>query len=229
MDKLIPILILIGVIIVGFVIKVFELKNIVKRIDFTNDYRNKFVDFVNTLFSAKSFNQKLYYELTSEVKAMQYELGADGVFAHVIDGLKGYSTNNYQLLVNFLPELRNAVNEMDNSIIMMRCSQSAGDCDDMFIRHLGSLQEYDKHVRKNLFNPFSCFSDGVKSIVALPVLLLNWLGFLSDERTKKIKSSWVVGVLNFIVVILGLIGSVVTIALGWEQFLQMINNFISDF
>lgn len=229
MDRLIPILILIGLILAGFVIKLFELKNLIKRIDFTNDYRNKFVDFVNTLFKTKSFNQQLYYELTSEVKAMQCELGADGVFAHVIDGLKGYSTSNYQLLVNFLPELRNAINEMDNSIMSMRFSQSAGDCDDMFIRHLGSLQEYEKHVRKNLFNPFSCFSDGVKIIVALPVLLLNWLGFLSDERTKRIKNSWIIGVLNFVVVILGLIGSVVTIVLGWEQFGVMLKNFISTF
>lgn len=229
MDKLIPVLILICIIVVGFVMKMLELKDIYKRTEFTNNYRKNFIDFVNTLFSAKSFNQKLYYELTSDVKAMQYELGADGIFAHAIDGLKGYSTSNYQLLINFLPELRNAVNEMDNSIIMMRCSQSVGDCDDMFVRHLGSLKEYNERVRKNLFNPFSCFSEGVKSIVALPVLLLNWLGFLSDEHTKKIRRSWVVSVLNFVVVLLGLIGSVVTIALGWEQFLQMINNFISAF
>lgn len=229
MDKLIPVLVLIFIIVAGFVTKLFELKNISKRIDFTNDYRNKFVEFVNTLFSRKFFDQKLYYELTSDVNAMQYELGADGIFAHVIDGLKGYSTSNYQLLINFLPELRIAINEMDNSIIMMRVSQSAGDCDDMFIRHLGSLNEYANHIRKNVFNPFSCFSEGIKSVVALPVMVLNWLGFLSDERTKKIKKSWIVCILNFAAVILGLVGSIVTIILGWEQFLQMVRNFIATF
>ena len=166
MDKLIPIFILISIIIIGFVMKLFELKDIVKRIDFTSKYRNKFIDFTNALFSAKSFNQQLYYELTSDVNAMQYELGADGIFAHVIDNLNGYSTRNYQLLINFLPELRDAISEMANSIIMMRCSKSAKDCDDMFIRHLGSLEEYDKSVRNNLFNPFSCFSEGIKSIIS---------------------------------------------------------------
>lgn len=229
MDKLIPIFVLISIIIIGFVMKLFELKDIVKRIDFTSKYRNKIIDFANALFSAKAFNQQLYYELTSDVKAMQYELGADGIFAHAIDNLNGYSTRNYQLLINFLPELRDAISETDNSIIMMRLSKSAKDCDDMFIRHLSSLEEYDKSVRNNLFNPFSCFSEGIKSLISLPVLLLNWFGFLSYEHTKKIRKSWIVNVINFVVVILGLISSIITIVLGWNQFLQIVSKIISTF
>ena len=63
--------------------------------------------------------------------------------------------------------------------------RQAQDCDDMFIRHLGTLKEAEKSIRKNLVNPFSCFSAGIKFIVSLPILLLHWFGFISDETTRK--------------------------------------------
>ena len=144
MDKLIPAFIIIGIIILGFIMKRIELSDIIKRVEFTNSYRHKFIELINGFMSRNCFNQQLYYELTSDVKSMQYELGSDGIFAYVTDNLRGFSTSNYQLLVNFLPELRNAINERDNGIIMNRINQSAQDCDDMFIRHLGTLKEAEK-------------------------------------------------------------------------------------
>ena len=79
---------------------------------------------------------------------MQYELGSDGVYAYVQDNLKGYRTNNYQLLVNFLPETRNVLSNFNNSIMMARYNQEAQDCDDMFIRHLGTLELAEKVYAK---------------------------------------------------------------------------------
>lgn len=222
MDKLIPVFIIVGIIILGFIMKLFELKDIIKRIEFTNNYRNKFISLVNGIISDKSFNQKLYYELTSDVKSMQYELGSDGIYAHVTDNLKGFSTNNYQLLVNFLPELRDILNEQGNPIMMNRYNQSASDCDDMFIRHLGTLNEIEKSIKKNLLNPFSCFSGGMKLIVSLPILLLNWFGFISDESTRKAKHSWLVKLLNFVVTLVGLISAIMSIIMGWSEFWQKI-------
>ncbi|GLC79672.1 hypothetical protein [Lacrimispora brassicae] len=218
MDKLIPVFIVIGIIILGFIMKLIELNDIRKKIEFTNNYRNKFISLLNGIISDKNFNQQLYYELTSDVNSMQYELGSDGIYAHVTDNLKGFSTSNYQLLVNFLPEIRNILSEQDNIIIMNRYNQSAGDCDDMFIRHLGTLSEIDNSIRKNLFNPFSCFSGGMKFVVSLPILLLNWFGFISDERTRKAKHSWLVKLLNFVVTFVGLISAVMSVVMGWSEF-----------
>ena len=115
MDKLIPICILIVIIIIGFISKMVDLSTIVKRIEFTSNYREKFVKFINKIVSENTLDQGLYNELTSDVKAMQYELGEDGVFAYMKDQLKGVAGRNYQLLINFLPETREMVN-IDNSI-----------------------------------------------------------------------------------------------------------------
>ena len=49
MDKLIPIGILLGIAIIGFVSKFLELGDIHSRYEFTHEYRNKFISFINEL------------------------------------------------------------------------------------------------------------------------------------------------------------------------------------
>lgn len=107
---------------------------------------------------------------------------------------------------------------------MNRINQSAQDCDDMFIRHLGTLKEAEKSIRKNLVNPFSCFSDGIKFIVSLPILLLHWFGFISDETTRRAKHNWIIKLLNIIVTLVGFIGGLMSIVMGWNEFWQIICN-----
>lgn len=225
MDKLIPICILVGIIIIGFISKVVELSTVVKRIEFTSDYREKLVKFVNKIITEQTFDQSIYHELTSDVKAMQYELGEDGVFAYMTDQLKGVAVRDYQLLINFLPETREMVNIRNNSILSERYNKSIQDCDDMFIRHLGTLESHRQSVRKGLFNPFSSFAEGTKAIILLPLILLSWFGFISTEKTDQAKKNAIVKLLNVLVTILSFAATIITIIVGWNDFWDLIFNF----
>lgn len=226
MDKLIPAFIIIGIIILGFILELIELKNIVRRLDFTNNYHKKFIAFMDEIMLGNRFDQQLYYELTLEVNAMQYELGTDGIIAYMKDNLKGICARDYQLLVNFLPELRHILNCKRNSILMDRYNQSASNCDDMFIRHLGTLTETEKSIRKKLFNPFSCFSNGIRFIVSIPILLFRWFGFISEETAQKASRSWLVNLVNIVCTLVGFIGGLMSIIMGWDEFWQMICNIL---
>lgn len=73
-------------------------------------------------------------------------------------------------------------------------------------------------------NPFSCFSDGIKFIVSLPILLLHWFGFISDETTRRAKHNWIIKLLNIIVTLVGFIGGLMSIVMGWNEFWQIICN-----
>ena len=223
MEKLITASIVTIIISLGFIMNLIDLYNIIKRTNFTNQYHKKFIELVEELFSNKTFNNHLYYELTLEVKAMQYELGSDGIYACITDKLKGFTANNYQVLINFLPELKHVIANWHNSIMMDRYIQSAQDCDDMFIRHMGTLKNLEKAVRKRLINPLCLFSDGMKFVISLPVLMLNWLGVISDKSTRKIRQSKFIKVINSLGVIVGLISAIFTIVLGWNDFLQLIS------
>lgn len=226
MDKLLPLIFLLSITVIGFTSKLLELNNIKNRYEKTVEYRNNFIDFLNELSSKQSFNQQLYYELTSKVKEMQYELGSDGVYAYVQDNLKGYRANNYQLLINFLPETRNILNDFRNSIMLERYNQKAQCCDDMFIRHLGTLEFAKKNLHKNLFNPFADFAEGVKIIITLPILILKWFGFVSEEKSCKIKSNLIIKITNFVVTTVGFISGIMAIIMGWTDFLKMITDIL---
>ena len=226
MDKLLPATFLFIIVIIGFVYKKVELAHNNERLNFTRDYRNKFITYVNSIVSNHTFDQKLYYELTSDVNKMQYELGADGVYAHLTDNLKGYSVKNYQLLINFLPETRNILNDIDNIIMQNRYMQSIQSCDDMFIRHIGTLNQLDEQIRKNLYNPFSNFAQGIRFFVSLPWLILNWFGFISIETKRKITGNFIIKLLNFLVTIVGFASNIIAIFVGWEPFLLIIKKLI---
>lgn len=224
MDILLPLIILLSVIIIGLISKFLELGNIRGRYEFTAEYRKKFIDFINELFSKQRFNQQLYYELTSKVKEMQYELGSDGEYAYVQDNLKGYCTNNYQLLINFLPETRDILNDFSNSVMMTRYNQEAQHCDDMFVRHLGTLEAEENAIRKGFFNPFSSFAEGIKTIILLPLLIMNWFGFISSESAYKVRKNKFVKVLNALVAIISFVSAIITIVVGWNDFWTIIHN-----
>ena len=70
MDKLLPATFLFIIVIIGFVYKKVELAHNNERLNFTRDYRNKFITYVNSIVSNHTFDQKLYYELTSDVNKM---------------------------------------------------------------------------------------------------------------------------------------------------------------
>ena len=53
MDKLIPVLVVLGIILCGFISKIIELRRISLRIDFTHDYREKFIKYVNEIYYRK--------------------------------------------------------------------------------------------------------------------------------------------------------------------------------
>lgn len=226
MDKLLPATFLFIIVIIGFVYKKVELAHNNERLNFTRDYRNKFITYVNSIVSNHTFDQKLYYELTSDVNKMQYELGADGVYAHLTDNLKGYSVKNYQLLINFLPETRNILNDINNIIMQNRYMQSIQSCDDMFIRHIGTLNQLDEQIRKNLYNPFSNFAQGIRFFVSLPWLILNWFGFISIETKRKITGNFIIKLLNFLVTIVGFASNIIAIFVGWEPVLLIIKKLI---
>ena len=226
MDRIIPILILIGFAVLGFIIKYVEIYDFDKRLTFTKEQRDKFITLCNDIFSNNHFDQAIYYELTAAVKDMQAELGADGIYAYVQDNLKGVATRNYQALVNFLPELRTAINEKQNSIMSMRLSRSITDCDDMFVRHIGTLTSQIDATRKEAQNPFSCFAEGVRTIISLPILLLKWFGIISSTTAIKLKSNWIVKIISILVTLVGFVGSVITIIIGWNQFVKIISKIL---
>ncbi|MDR3667717.1 MAG: hypothetical protein P4L35_12810 [Ignavibacteriaceae bacterium] len=212
-------------ILMGFILKRQKISKVVSRFKYTLDYYKNFVELLNEVFQSKRINQEKYIWLTEKVNAMQRELGDSGIMHYYSDPLQGFTAKEYQLLINFLPEISSYIHEFDNSIMLERFNSSARWCTDMFIRHQGDLKEMIENENKILYNPLSCFAEAIRCIVALPFSILYWLGILSEGMLYRIKHSWFLKFVNAIVILIGLIGSIITISLGWDGFQKLLNNY----
>jgi hypothetical protein len=102
-------------------------KNISDRMEFTKEYLERF----NKFIARQEFDGTEYNWLTLRVTKIQEELGQCGILTSYRPPFANFMYNNYQLIINILPEIRSgaAHPEMVNA------------CQDAMIRHLGVLSE----------------------------------------------------------------------------------------
>ena len=215
--RIIPILITLAVIVIGFIARVVNAGDISARREFTIQFQNTFIELANSFFRTGRMPDDLYSKCIHDVDAIQAELGYDGIIADYVDRLHGIKGQNYQLFVNIIPEIREAEGMRDNSIIMERVSQLVGTCNDALQRHVGNLDRELDAEKKGIFNQFICFREGVRFIIGLPVLILYWSGIVSTRTISAARVSTIFKLVSSVITIVGLISSIITILLGWNE------------
>lgn len=222
----IPAIIVLVLVVIGHIIKRKRIAKFNNRAEFTVDFNNRFFDFVNDLFTTRRMDSDKYNAVIKDVDKIQEELGMDGVLNGFVDPLKGIRGTNYQLFMNIMPEIRTAISNMGNSIMDERINQLMGLCEDALRRHIGNLDRAIEQEKKGLFNPITCMGECIRWIVGLPVDVLQWAGLYNSNKSSKIKANVIFKIISNLGVIIGLISSVVSIVIGWDEVLTIISNCI---
>ncbi len=207
---------------IGYILKRKNIWRLNRSVNFTIEYNNNFVELLKYIYEKNYFDNEKYMWLTEKVDMMQRELGKIGIIGHYFDPLKGLKIENYELLINFLPETRSYMRELNSSIMMERFDKSANLCVDMFLRHKGKLEEQINKENMMLFNPFSCLAEAVRYVIALPFNILYWFGIIPEKVLYRIESSSLLKVVNAIIILIGFVSSIFTILLGWKEFLNIL-------
>ena len=221
MTRLITIGIIGVLIVLGLLDILFKINNLNKRIEYTHSYRNDFVTFCNELQETKTLGGKTYTRLMQEVNRIQRELGTDGIISVYRDPLAGFQMNNYPIFLNFFNELRNYVTNFylfEERIFLLISS-----ADESLIKHIGNLEDAIAHNRRKLKNPVFCFSRGINLIISLPVKVFEWGGVISEQSSSKILGSHIHRFLSKLIFIIGLISSIMTIVMDWEEFISILS------
>lgn len=223
---MITILILFGIPTVFLIgaVKVFNRHSkFVKEIDFANKYRNKFNQFANKYFQSYGrfnsisgeFDGELYVWLTMNVNKIQGNLGTFGLVNYVAP-FQTYKVSNYQIVLNAIPKFRDgSVKDFDTHWV-----------DDCLLRYIGHLEENSKEIKKNLRNPIVWFSEGIKEILSIPIIILGWFGIISNRTIDSVKDSLIYRVISGLVALVAFISGVVTIVLGYEQTVEFLMRLI---
>lgn len=209
---------------IGFVQVYNRHKKVVKKIDFADEYRNKFVEFANKYFKTHDrwsqsgdLDGELYVWLTMNVSRIQNYLGTFGIMDYIAP-FQTYKVSNYQIVINTLPKFRNgSIQDFDDNSV-----------DDSLLRYIGYLEEHSKDTLKNLRNPIVWFREGFREILSIPIFILSWFGIISNRTLNSIKDSLIYKVISGLIALVTLISGIVTIVVGYDQTLKFISKLLGN-
>ena len=212
---------LIILLIIGFIKILFSITTIIDRINYQVEYQTKYREYIDTLFSEKE-DIELYQWLTINIPRMQSEMGSYGAIPTLIEG--NYKYTNLQVLSNLIPYIRSQSYEIFSDLIpqsfMQRnLSEKVRLIDDALLRYHGYLLEKERLLKQKLKNPFSWLKEGVQTFVTFPISLMYWTGLIKYTWYLRISDNFFVKLLNFIVIIIGLVSSIITIVTGYDPFI----------
>lgn len=212
------IILLITITFLGFVLTHREVNKLNSQFDFTNEFRNKFVELSNKYYEnydtysrSGEVDNELYHWLTKNSIRMQGELGRYGIIEY-IGPFRSYVVKHYEVILNTLPKYREGkVQEFD-----------ANTCDDTLIRYLGLLEESINKANKKIKNPFIWFQKGIRTLLSFPIYLLNWFGIINENSLSKITGNILFKIFTGIIALVAFISSIVTIIQGRADTLKFI-------
>lgn len=212
------------VFILGFVQTYNKHSRIVKKINFSDEYRNKFIEFANKYFKSYDswsrsgkFDGEQYVWLTMNVSKIQDYVGSFGVMTYR-PAFQNYMINQYQIIVNTIPKFREGQVE----------SSEVGAVDDCLLRFIGYLEEIRLDALKNLKNPIVWFREGFRDILSIPIFILSWFGIISNRTVNYIKDSLIYRVFSGLIAMVTLISGVVTIIVGYDQTLKFVSKILTE-
>lgn len=193
---------------IGLVRLIAGHKDIIGRHNFAHEYLSKFNQFAESY--QKSFDVDLYVWLMSKVDKIQTQTA----FCGLVDyrpPFANYYLKNYQIILNTIPKMHTRdANVHDISM-----------CQDALIRYTGILSDRVCLSISRIKNPFTWLQEGVSFLLIIPMLVLQWTGLLNPSRVDAVILSPVFRIFSGIVMLLGLIASILTIILGWHDFIRI--------
>lgn len=202
------------ILIIGLIRVVIRYRNHNEDIKFASTYLENYQKFINKI-SQDQLDHELYYLLIRQTDKIQKQIGLFGI----VDYKPPFSRRviqNYQLIVNTLPEIRTG----------MAHPADMASIEDILIRYLGSEEEQNSVYYRNLFNPFIWLREGVRFILILPFLILEWAGVISEESSNTINEGGFFSFISGIIAIIGFIATIVGLVVDWEQFVQTVKRLL---
>lgn len=223
MQTTIIILLIIGIFIAGFIILYRRQSWTLKKFTDANEYRDKFIEFSNKYFDSYDsytrtgqIDNSLYQWLTMNVNKIQADMGYFGVVDYLAP-FRTHKVTNYRVLINTIPKYRDGdVKDRDVNLV-----------DDCFLRYLGFVRDKEAIASKNLKNPLIWFREGIRTIVGIPLLILNSFGIFNTRTVERITDNIVFKILSGIIALVTLVSGIVTIIIGYDQTIKFISDHFS--
>lgn len=195
--------------------------------------RREYIQVGNNLEFSSSFLEKLvkylesggedsvtYSWLVNRSQKLQRIMGTYGLMDYR-PAFQNYYVRNHQIIINFIPELRRAFNSMFSGD---QINFFADSIQESIVRYAGSLEDRQTFIQKDLKNPIQWINEGIGTILKVPLDILYTFKLLSYGTVNSIAGSTLFKLVKLLAFILGLVSAIMTIFIGWDNFLELISN-----
>lgn len=225
MNTWIPLTIIALVIFIGFMKSYTNYNNKSNQNEFAIEFLNNYREFCDELFK-NNFNEEKYQWLKLNSSKMQSSMGRYGTAASYKPSGANYFFQNYQIIVNSLPEIRNQYRRMIDgfglSFEWRMLEETVRMIEEALLTYIGARSNTVEDAKKELRNPLIWLREGVRFIVTSPISLFYWSGLMQYSTYNTISNNFFVKLISFLIGLIGLISSIVTIVTGYTPFKNII-------
>lgn len=191
-----------------------------EKASFAEEFRSQFLAWGNSLGK----DQAAFNWLIRNSSQMQNEMGGYGIYGSFKPPFANYVYNNYPIILNMIPELRQHFDRRDGfSRLEDQTIDSYGkSVDEAILRYIGASELKAKQNLREIRNPIVWLRVGVRSIISIPLLLLSSLGLLGSRTLGMMQGSVIFRLLTGVISLAGLAASVVTVLVGWDQTVKLV-------
>jgi hypothetical protein len=219
MSRVIIILLVFGIIVIGYLRLSYLKRRLFKEHNIVADYLEKF----NLFIEKEDKDLTVYSSLLFDSDKIQNTIGNFGI-CDLRPPFANYLIKNYQIIINAIPEIKKELE--DSYRISNKSGQNYIDLvTQSLIRYGGSSSELIKEYNSNLKNPIKWFLEGIKFVISLPIEFLLQIGLISERSARKIKASYLLKLISGIVTLISFFAAIIGILVGWKEFLNIIKNF----
>jgi hypothetical protein len=201
------------VLLIGLAVSAARLAEVYKKRERLIEFRDKFIVWANSRYSDESS----YTTLILQSTGIQITLGKFGRMVYRPPYEK-IMYHDWEVILNAIPMIR----RYSDGISERMADDHSQLVDETLIRGIGAYDERTKDLARAIRNPLRWASTGMTYILTLPVLLLAEFGILSKKTYDWILASLVVRSIAFLAWSLGLLSAVMSIMMGWGDFLKMV-------
>ena len=218
MDKIIAILVVIILLIIGRIRISYKIKGIQKKIISSDEFLGTLKDYLNSLGK----DQKTYSWLVQMSPQFQLEMGFYGVIPNFYHQPSRTSISNYQIIINGISELRRMFDNQDlpNDKVVLR--DFGLSLIESILRHRGELLSDLSVIEKGLKNPIIWLTQGISWVLLLIPYFLNQIGLISEAKFSSLEKSPLLKIISGVVSLMELTGTIMTIIMGWDAFVEII-------
>jgi hypothetical protein len=218
-SRLVAALLLVVITGIGLAAAVRRRLRIIKDIDFLEEFMAQWTK----LCKSKAEDSDAWGWCVENSAKMQRLLGPYGVMSYK-PAFATAMIPNYLLITNTLVLVRDYAS--GGRRISGFPSQDAGYCYDATTTYSGVLKERADAVLADIRNPLVWFREGVRALLALPVLLLSQLGVFGPETASRIVQGGLFGLLSGLGGLVGLVSGAMTIILSWDRFSELVRRLL---